>query len=165
MAKGKKRALTLIALCVLMAAAVCLYVFLPENESDEDKDGTADGETIEVMKVASDQISSVRISGEGREEISLVREGEEWRLSDLSKAPLAKETVEGLFANLDPVKATQRLDTTELAEYGLDHPQMIVTIGTSDGAEHELKFGETVPAAGGVYGMGGDGNEIYTFED
>ncbi len=80
MAKGKKRALTLIALCVLMAAAVCLYVFLPENESDEDKDGTADGETIEVMKVASDQISSVRISGEGREEISLVREGEEWKI-------------------------------------------------------------------------------------
>ncbi len=165
MAKGKKRAVTLIALCVLMAAAIGLYVFLPEGESDDDKDGAADAETIEVMKVASDQISSVRISGEGREDISLVREGDEWKLSDLPKAPLDKEAVEGMFTNLDPVKAVQRLDVTELSEYGLDDPQMIVTIGMSDGAEYELKFGQTVPAAGGMYGMCGGEKDIYTFEE
>lgn len=165
MTKGKKRAVTLIALCVLMAAAICLYVFVPEGKSDDEADGATDEETIEVMKIASDQISSLQISGEGREDISLVREGEEWKLSDLPKAPLNKETVEGMFTNLDPVKAVQRLDTTDLSEYGLDDPQMIVTIGMADGAQYKLQFGETVPAAGGMYGMCGDEKEIYTFED
>lgn len=165
MSKGKKRGLTLILLCVLMAAAICLYVFLPEGESDDSEDGTASTESIDVASIDPEQISSVRITGEGREEVSLAKEGEDWKLADLPEAPVDNDSVKGMFTNLNPVTATKQLDGTDLSEYGLDHPQMVVKIGTSENAEYEFRFGGTVPAAGGMYGMYGDTEKIYTFEE
>lgn len=165
MSKGKKRTLTLVLLCVLMAAAVCLYMFVPEGKKEDEGEDTAAEDTLDVVKIDTEQISSVRITGEGREEISLLKEGEQWKLTDLPGAPVDADAVSAMFSNLNPVKSGKQLDAGELSEYGLDAPQMVVKIGTSGDAEYEFRFGGEVPAAGGTYGMYGEEQKIYTFEE
>lgn len=167
MSKGKKQACTLIALCVLLAAAVCLYFFVPKGESEEETADEGAQDSVTVAQIDTEKINSVQISGEGREEISLKKEGENWKLSDLPEAPVTTETVEGMFSNLAPLTATGELALGEngLAEYGLDKPQMIVRLETSDGQQYELKLGQAVPVTGGNYGISGDENKIYTFAD
>ena len=73
MSKGKKQAFTLIALCVLMAAGICAYVFIPKG-GQEDSDGETD-DLVTVANIDKNAIASVQISGEGREDISLSKEG------------------------------------------------------------------------------------------
>lgn len=167
MSKGKKQACTLIALCVLLAAAVCLYFFVPKGESEEEAADEGAQESVTVAQIDTEKISSVQITGEGREDISLKKEGEAWKLTDLPEAPVTTETVEGMFTGLAPLTATGELALGEngLAEYGLDKPQMIVRLETSDGQQYELKFGQAVPVTGGNYGSSGDENKVYTFAD
>ena len=161
MSKGKKQAFTLIALCVLMAAGICAYVFIPKG-GQEDSDGETD-DLVTVANIDKNAIASVQISGEGREDISLSKEGEQWKLTDLPDAEITADTVEGMFTNLSPVTAAKELESTDLSEYGLDKPQMVVKIGTSDGKEYEFTFGSTVPTTGGNYGLSSGANKIYTF--
>ena len=71
MSKGKKQALTLLGLCVLMAAAICLYFIVPRGDSEESAEEGNTAETVNVAKIEKDKITSVSITGEGREDISL----------------------------------------------------------------------------------------------
>lgn len=163
MSKGKRKALTLIALFVLMAVVIGLYILVSKGESDgETEDGTSES-TVQVVNIDKDTIISVEIAGGNRDTISLKKQGEDWQLSDLPDAPLLSENVEGMFTNVSPVTATKELEAAELSEYGLDQPELTVKIGTSDGGEHELRFGSEVPTTGGRYGLYTGSNKIYTF--
>ena len=167
MSKGKKQACTLIALGVLLAAAVCLYFFVPKGESGEEQTDETPQNAVTVAKIDTQKINSVRITGEGREEISLKKDGENWKFTDLPEAPVTAETVEGMFANLNPLTAAKELapEENELSEYGLDKPQLIVEIGTSNGEQTEIRFGQAVPVTGGNYGMTGGEGKIYAFAE
>lgn len=165
MSKGKKQAFTLIGLCLLMVAAICLYFFVPKGEQEEtDENGTTES-TITVVNIDSEKISEVHISGE--EEITLTKDGESWKMEEIPKAPVDADVVEGMFTAIRPVTALQELDASEssLSEYGLDQPKLTVSIGTSDGKKYELKFGNEVPVSGGNYGLSGDSKKVYAFSD
>lgn len=166
MSKGKKQALTLIVLCVLMAAGICLYLFLPQRESEENQGETTET-AIKVETIEKEKITSVHITSEEQEEIFLQKDGDKWKLKDLPEASLLTETVEGMFTYLTPVTATKELasDGSNFSEYGLDDPMMVVEIATSDGKQYELKFGQEVPVSGGNYGVLGNENKIYTFSE
>lgn len=166
MSKGKKKAFTLIGLCVLMVAAICLYLFIPKGE-DGEGDGDASSEMVNVVRIDTDKITSVHVTKEDGDEISLTKDGDSWKLTELPDAPVDSDAVEGLFTSLNPVTASKEIEAGEsgLSEYGLDKPQMTVQIATSDGAEYELKFGGTVPVTGGNYGLSAGSDKIYTFRE
>lgn len=173
MSKGKKKAFTLIGLCALMAVAIGLYVWLPKGESEDTEDADTSEGTVQVAKINKDDICAVTIAGSGREEISLVKQGEEWKLSDLPEAAVLSETVEGMFTNVNPVMATKALGTgesseygtevAELSDYGLDEPALSVTLKMSDGKEHAFTFGGEVPTTGGRYGLYEGSGQVYAF--
>lgn len=167
MSKGKKQAFTLLGLCVLMVAAICLYFIVPRGDSEESAEEGNTAETVNVAKIEKDKITSVSITGEGREDISLEKNGEDWKLKDMPDVSLDADTVEGMFSGLSPVTASKELDSegVQLSDYGLDQPQMTVKIATSDGEEYEFRFGGTVPVTGGNYGLTEDGGKIYTFSE
>ncbi len=167
MSKGKKQALTLVVLCLLMVGAIVAYFLVPQGEEENTESPQATTASIEVANIDVSTINNVEISGEGMENISLHKSGEDWILANLPKAPLDATAVEAIFSGLSPLSATKELalDETSLAEYGLENPVMTVKIATTDGSSYEIKLGETVPVTGGNYGIIGDGDKVYAFED
>ncbi len=166
MSKGKKQALTLGILCLLMVGAIVAYFLVPQGEKEEAETGAAEA-SIEVANIDTSSINRVEITGEASDAISLSKSGEEWILTDLPKAPLDATAVEAIFSELSPLSATKELalDGTSLAEYGLEQPQLSIKIGTTDGQNYEIKLGETVPVTGGNYGVMADGDKVYAFAD
>lgn len=165
MSKGKKKIVTLVSLCLLMAAAICLYFFLPKGETDDEEDSSA--EVVNVVNIDKEKITAVHIQSEDGEEISLSKEGEDWKLEGLPEAPVDAEAVEAMFEGLSPVTSSKELEAGEsgLSEYGLDKPQMTVQLTTSDGEQYEFKFGGSVPVKGGNYGLFSSSDKVYTFTD
>lgn len=165
MSKGKKKIVTLVSLCLLMAAAICLYFFLPKGETEDEEDSSA--EVVNVVNIDKEKIAAVHIQPEVGEEISLSKEGEDWKLEELPEAPVDAEAVEAMFAGLSPVTSSKELEAGEsgLSEYGLDKPQMTVQLTTSDGEQYEFKFGGSVPVKGGNYGLFSSSDKVYTFTD
>lgn len=162
MSKGKKKAVTLISLCVLLLAGLFIYFMLPENKDEQSGEDDSQ-ETISVVNIDKENVSSIHISGGEREEISLTHEGEAWQLADLPGAPVTQETVTGMLNKVTPVTALNELEAAELSEYGLDAPGIVVKIGVSGGQEYEIKFGDAVPTEEGYYGLCGDTGKVYTF--
>lgn len=167
MPKGKKQALTLVGLCVLLIAGVCLYFLMPKGEDSDSEGEESKTETVRVVNIDSEKITAISIQSEGEDDISLKKQEDTWKLEEMPEAPIDKDVVEGLFECLSPVTATKELagGESELSEYGLDKPQMTVNISTSDGKEYEIRFGDTVPVSGGNYGMTADSEAVYTFND
>ncbi len=162
MSKGKKKAVTLAVLCVLLLAGICAYFMLPEGEDEESAENGSQ-ETISLVSIDKENASSIHISSGDKEEISLTHEGEAWRLADLPDAPVVQETVAGMLDKVAPVTALGELEASELSEYGLDAPSIVVKIGVSGGQEYELKFGDAVPTEEGYYGLCGDSGKVYKF--
>ncbi len=167
MSKGKKQVLTLVGLCVLVAAAIVLYFLVPQGEDEKTGEQESTSETVRVFQVEKDNITAISVSREGEESISLHKEEAGWKLENLPEAPVDQEAVESMFQALSPVTATKELagDGGSKQEYGLEKPQMTVKITTSDGKSHEIYFGDTVPVGGGNYGMTAESDKIYTFAD
>lgn len=167
MSKGKKQVLTLVGLCVLVAAAIVLYFLVPQGEDEKTGEQESTAETVRVFQVEKDNITAISVSREGEESISLHKEEAGWKLENLPEAPVDQEAVESMFQALSPVTATKELagDGGSKQEYGLEKPQMTVKITTSDGKSHEIYFGDTVPVGGGNYGMTAESDKIYTFAD
>lgn len=162
MSKGKKKAVTLAVLCVLLLAGICAYFMLPDGK-DEVSEENASEETISLVNIDKENVSSIHISSGDKEEISLTHEGEAWQLADLPDAPVVQETVTGMLNKVTPVTALGELEAAELSEYGLDAPSIVVKIGISGGQEYELKFGDAVPTEEGYYGLCGDTGKVYKF--
>lgn len=167
MPKGKKQILLLIGLCILLAAGICLYIFVPKGEGTGSEGEESTAETVRVADIEADQVKEISIQCEGEDDILLKKEDDTWKLEELPDAPVDQDVVEGLFDCVSPVTATKELDASEsgLSEYGLDKPQMTVKMTTSDGKEYEILFGDTVPVSGGNYGMTADSDKVYTFTD
>nr|MBP3598003.1 DUF4340 domain-containing protein [Eubacterium sp.] len=165
MSKGIKQALTLGILCLLMVGAIIAYFLVPQGEDEENANVTENA--IDVVSIEASAINQVDISGPEMESISLIKNGEEWILADLPKAPLDAQAVDAMLSSLAPLTATKELamDGASLAEYGLESPQVTVKVLTTDGNSYELKIGETVPVTGGNYGVFGDRDKVYAFED
>lgn len=167
MSKGTKRIVTLVSLCLLMVAAICLYIFLPKGENGTDGDGDNSSEVVKVVNIDKEKITAIHIRREEGDEISLSKEEDDWKLKELPDAPVDADAVERMFSGLSPVTSGKELEAGEsgLSEYGLDKPQMTVSITTSDGEEYEFRFGGSVPVKGGNYGLSSVSDKIYTFTD
>ncbi len=167
MPKGKKQILLLVILCVLLAAGICLYIFLPKGEAADSEGEESTAETVRVADIDPDQITGVSNRSEGEEDILLKKEEGTWKLEKLPGAPVDQDVVKGLFDCVSPVTATKELEVSAsgLSEYGLDKPQLTVKMTTAEGKEYEIRFGDTVPVSGGNYGMMADSEKVYTFTD
>ena len=62
MSKGKKQLLTLIGLCLLLAAMVCAYIFVPKSEEDSEEEEVQTTNTVEVVNIDQDKVSEIQIN-------------------------------------------------------------------------------------------------------
>lgn len=170
MSGKKKNAVTLIVLCAVLVVCLVLYFVIPRN-AGEKKDASADAteeqsasESISLDSIAADQIKSVTVTKKEKKVWSLKKKNKSWSLVGKEAAPVNEETVSSILENVKPVTATQKFENQsgDLSLYGLDKPELTISIVTTDGATYHYEIGSEVPKSDmGYYGKCSGRDEIY----
>lgn len=164
MSVKKKRLLTVIGLVVLMAALGVLYVFVPKGESDTDStDTTSESETTTIDVETIDKESVTELSMKTKDEtVTLVKTEDSWQFKDDKETAVNTELVDTMLSSISPVKAVKELslEGVTLSDYGLDNPELVITVKTAD-KSYTYSLGMEVPVVGGYYGLNSEGTKLY----
>jgi len=140
-----------------IAAALLAFVLLYERKqpvSDIDEATPPPTELPVILYFDENQAQALRVTQPGTgQSTELARDAQgQWRLT----APIAELAdqdqvgyVLGALAFLQPSREITGF--VSLADYGLDQPQLEVTIELADGTTHTIRFGETNPTRSAYY--------------
>lgn len=139
-----RRLLPLLALFVVMAAAYWGSEWYQSKKTREQE------EAKKVFRVKEDDISQVILKRQGQE-VRLVKEGPDWRLTQ----PLAERadtvTLSSILSTLAYLRPDRDLgEQGDLKPFGLDRPSLEVTFKAGD-LSHTLAVGRKTPGEGGYY--------------
>lgn len=156
--KNKKGLIVGIIILVLLLGAYFLLRYLNLDEEDTEKEDA----TETVFEIDADDISNIQIvSGENTFDFS--HGDDTWSYVEDDKFPLSESAVLDKVSALTSVSSMRTIeDPDNLADFGLEKPEVTATITDTDGNETELALGATNDAVSGCYmSMNGDTNKIY----
>lgn len=139
-----RRLLPLLALFVALAGSYFLLNWYQEKKTREQD------EAKKVFRVKEDDISEITLK-RGSEEIRLVKEGRDWRLTQ----PLAERADGVALSSLASTLAYLRPDRdlgeqADLKPFGLEPPSLVVTFKAGE-QSHTLALGRKTPGDAGFY--------------
>ncbi|WP_417091060.1 DUF4340 domain-containing protein [Marvinbryantia sp.] len=159
----KRKTITMSVTVLALAALVGGYMTLKEqNEKAEEEEALlAEGET--VWETDSDNLEKVSFFI-GGSEYTFQKENGEWQLADDETFPVDETALEELTTAVTPLKALRTLtDVEDTAQYGMEEPQNVITLGLSDGTEQVLTIGDNNESTGNDYLMLADSDStVYT---
>lgn len=115
---------------VLIFVGLLAYVFYIREKGDEPVP-EGEVEVVQVWDFEVGEISSIKVSGEGKE-VELTKDGESWQITRPLEAEANKGKVERILGLLADLTTEHKIEGGELTEYGLSEPAKTV----------ELKIGE-----------------------
>lgn len=134
MTRGKK----LLLLSAALAACAIVYAIIANENTF---DAPAAGGPVAVPRLAADAITS--LSYTYREETaSLVRQGGAWTLYDAAERPVDQALVREMVGAAAGLTAERTFPREDGAAYGLDAPELTVTVRGADGAGHTYALGD-----------------------
>lgn len=145
MSRKRKNQILLCVLFVVLIACLFLYFFLPEKKGGDEDVLVQKGNEIVLDTISEQSIDTITFEKEGKEVWALKHNKGNWNFSKDFSIPVNEERVSAIVEALNPVKATARLEETNLKEYGLDEPSMMLTIMAKDGREYQYRIGIKVP--------------------
>ena len=159
MKQNKKTLLCVLAALILVCAALALAG--REQQNREQEQGTP---MIEVHRVDADSITSFTLAGPD-ETSAFVREADGWVYNGDPLFPLDHDFVNTALETLSRIDAISLLseDAEDLSPYGLDQPQMQITMAGED-AEFSLRIGN-YNSFNGYYYMCEEGvNDVFLID-
>ena len=156
--KNKKGLIVGIIILVLLLGAYFLLRYLNLDEEDTAEEDAAET----VFEIDADDISNIQIvSGENTFDFS--HEDDQWSYVEDDKFPLSESAILDKVSSLTSVSSMRTIeDPDNLADFGLENPEVTATVTDTDGKETELALGATNDAVSGCYmSMNGDTSKIY----
>ena len=162
----KKQTVTLLLSLLVVLALLGLMIFLmvrfqSGEEQEEQTVGSSQEETV-LMQVAADAINTLSIENPS-DSFTLVNEGDGFVVEGLEGVSVSSLNVNNLVDLFAPLTAQRQLlsaeeltvgDSSEqLMQYGLDNPEYIIRIVTTDGAELTLELGDAALDGSSVYAL------------
>lgn len=85
-----------------------------------------------LVRIDSDNLDRIHITATGEPETVLARKGEEWTIASLKNEPANSSEVTRLISTLNDEQVTRFVSDTasDLAKYGLDHPELQLTFSS-----------------------------------
>jgi hypothetical protein len=125
------------------------------NKNEAKKSASkSDDKTTKVLTIPDDQLQEIRVEKPGVETVALARNAAgKWQLTAPRALPADQDTagqVAGAVASVTSDKLIEE-GAANLAPYGLDHPQMTVTVKRKDGKTDTLLVGDETPTGTGNY--------------
>ena len=162
----KKQTVTLLLSLLVVLALLGLMIFLmvrfqSGEEQEEQTVGSSQEETV-LMQVAADAINTLSIENPS-DSFTLVNEGDGFVVEGLEGVSVSSLNVNNLVDLFAPLTAQRQLLSAEeltvgdsgeqLMQYGLDNPEYIIRIVTTDGAELTLELGNSALDGSSVYAL------------
>lgn len=172
----KKQTVTLLLSLLVVLALLGLMIFLmvrfqSGEEQEEQTVGSSQEETV-LMQVAADAINTLSIENPS-DSFTLVNEGDGFVVEGLGGVSVSSLNVNNLVDLFAPLTAQRQLLSAEeltvgdsgeqLMQYGLENPEYIIRIVTTDGAELTLELGNSALDGSSVYALYEEG--VYLISD
>lgn len=125
------------------AVGLALYLWEPVDTR------LADGD-VPVWNLDADAISRLRLV-RGDETIVLVREGDDWRLTEPVEAAADASEVRFVLDRLAELAGGRELPGEDLSQYGLEPPRAELEVQLSSGASYTLALGDEAPTGYRTY--------------
>ncbi len=163
MSKKMRQKVTVIVLCCLLIGAVAgYYGVICYQENRQKKEAQANDQTIELYSWKKEQIKQIYFKS-AKTEMTLIKEKEKWInaeekdfVPDQNKAGFMLDAI----ASLKAEKLVAE-DVTDLEQFQLSEPELIIKIWDLDGNEKKIAIGEESLSGGGRYAYCDDDSKVY----
>lgn len=146
--KRKWRSLIIYAV-IFVALASYFYVFEVHKKRKETEAKEAERKVFSISVDNVSEITIVRDSGK----ISLVKEGDQWRISSPVETETDRPAVLGFVNTMASLRAKKWIGReSDLSAFGLQNPTITIS-AKADQTEHRLLIGSKTPTGDGVYAM------------
>lgn len=168
MAKNKKRknALTLIAMLGLLVVMLGAYGLLLQHNKDVENLSEEEEETqIPLNEMEESEIKELQVLNESTE-FTLINKDELWSLKEEEAFPVDQDVASNLASRMASLQATKEVieNAEDLSEYGLDSPEITVTIKKSDDSIMTMSIGDQLTTGNGYYASINNGTTVYVVE-
>lgn len=120
-------------------------------------------EQYTVYNAASAEIESVCV-GYGENTVKAVQENGEWTIEGYGGADVDTGKVSGLVNSLTPLISEHKItdDTSQLSEYGLDAPDITISVTKKSGGTDIISIGDMSPTLGEYFVKTDKDSAVYT---
>lgn len=157
----KKQKIQLLLLGIILIIVLAAFLILKNSQSakeDEEEKTTS----YEVISVAEEELAGFTVENAG--EVFAFTKGENgWETDQRTASMLNQDILEGLLTQITSLRSDDRIEgVSDLSGFGLEEPEVSVTLILTDGTEYRLAFGDYNEMAG-IYYLGLNGSDvIYT---
>ena len=157
----KKNKSGLIIGVVVLAVLAGLYIILHIHNS-KNEDSSEESKETTALEVNTDEIKEISFASK---EItySFSKNDDSWIYVEDESFPLDQDSFKEILNKFESVHSEREIENAEdLSEYGLDDPDIKVTIKDQDEKQHVLEFGSVNDTTGNCYvRMDSDDKIIY----
>lgn len=161
--KRGKRLLALSGVLLVLAggtAGLSAYNAAQEEKAQEESAAETE-ETVVAYSIAENAIAGFTTTFQG-EAVRFIRQDGVWRVEDDTDFPLQQSAVGNMAGALERFVATDSFPSADLAEYGLEQPQVTITVRSELGEESVIEIGDQNTITGDYYLRVDGGDTVYT---
>lgn len=139
----KSKTVKMISAVVVLAVLSGTYVGVKSYVSSQEKKKAEEADqSVSVLDLDGDTVSSVSFRSKDGEEVVLIKDDDSWVKKDETDFPLNQDTVSSAVNEISSLTADQKLNQADdLSEYDLDEPDNEITVSTEDGEESTIQIG------------------------
>ena len=146
---AKKKNGLILALAVLVLFSALYFVLKSLNLSKEETEQEAAVKT--VFEIDAKDISEIKLEHNGKTS-TFLHENDVWSYAEDEAFPLSESAMLDFVSNVTSIESSREIENPEdAAEYGLDNPEVKVTVQNKEGKEVLLELGDDNEAVGGFY--------------
>ena len=177
----KQTTALLISLAVVVLLAGLLIFLMVRFQSEGDQTGqnsaqSSEDETIHLLSLSSEDINTITIENP-IDTFTLVNEGDQFVVEGFEEVAVSSLNINNLTASIADLTADREIlslseeseaetigdSAQKLSQYGLDQPQYILKIVTTEGTEEILTFGDDALDNNSIYVQYGD--QVYLIDN
>ena len=149
----------LLVAVVLLAVLSGLWWW--SNKKQEADSKKPSDTTTKLLTIPEEQFQEIRI-GKGAETVALRRDNGKWRITAPQPYPADPDAARSLVTSLSSVSAEAVIEdkASDLAQYGLNSPALVVTVLRKDGKTDALQVGDATPTGSGFYARLGGSQRV-----
>ena len=148
-----KKIRTLLLTLIIFLLLIATLFFIKTNNEEVNSPVSESPSTDEVIHIIDLKISDIKeiTVADSTESLTYVPNGNVWTLQGHDEVPIDNDKLNYNFERILQVKASRKIDSTQLQEFGLDTPTQTVTYTLNDGSIIELLVGTRTPDTANSY--------------
>lgn len=150
---------------VLVIGILSVKSFI-KPQSTTSSSGSSSTPSIAVFKTDSTKVTSVQVKN-SKGKYTIHQSGGKFTVDDVNSAVLNQSTLSSAVNEASDIEASELIekDSTNLKQYGLDNPAVVVDVTSSGGKTSTIDIGNQTPGGDGTYVKMGDSSTVYKTTD